>query len=118
MEWNEREIEKLTKQINNNDDRYNTNDPVLDVNLYQRLTNSNREDSPNKGEFLREYLPRLKLHIDFARKRNLKMHRDGPKQWYSHRHPMGCFMCADNETIQFIYDMLCLLSSKYPDYQF
>ena len=118
-EYYKKEMDKLQRSIDGINDKYNTLDDPKDLSLYNRYVQADLDYAPIEGELLKEYLPRLKVHLDFQRRKNLVAHRDGPKgPWYSHRHPLGCFMCYDLQQKDYLYNILQYVGAKYPDFKF
>ncbi len=106
-----REEQDLTSQY--------TNEEKLDINDYKTIVNAGLSYAPERGERLSHYHDRLGIFIKLAAEKNRKTHIDGPrKAWYTHRSPMGCFMCEDMNMYHVLFRVLGLLVISYPDYKF
>ncbi len=114
-----KEMRKLELQEKHLVSQYDNDEERLDSNNYKSVTNSNVEYSPHKNETWSMYAERIKIYADLAAKKNRLTHIDGPrKAWYTHRSPMGCFMCEDINFIFMLKRVICEMSSQYPDKTF
>lgn len=117
-----REMDKLERQQNDIQDKYNTLDENAKYNIdmhTKRITDSNLEYAPEKGESLLSYSAKVQAYAKIAAKNNIKSHIDGPKgPWYTHYGMPQCFMCDDMNLISVLIRVLQDLSQKYPDTTF
>ncbi len=96
-----------------------TDQERLDVNDYKNIVNARAICAPERMEQLTHYADRLQIYTKIAAEKNRLTHIDGPrKAWYTHRNPMGCFMCEDVNLIAVMRRVIGLLAIKYPDYHF
>ncbi len=92
----DREMENLERQQKELRDRYNTKEPLYNPNDYSHVLESRRNDSPIKGELLSHYIVRLGEIIKSHSDKNWKVHvviGSHNKPFWTHRNPLGCFMC-------------------------
>ncbi len=96
-------------------DQYNSNDNELDQSHYENVVKSeNTLLNPNVGETFFSYYQRVVVIQKYSETKNYKAHIGGPKgAWYSHRSPLGCFMCEDQNLIRVLLDVLGLIVSKH-----
>ncbi len=91
----------------------------IDVNDYKKVVNANVTYAPHKGETWRQYAERVMIYCDLSAKKNRLTHIDGPrKAWYTHRNPMGCFMCEDTNLISLMRRVIAEMATLYPDNRF
>ncbi len=91
----------------------------IDVNDYKKVVNANVTYAPHKGESWRDYSNRLAVYANINAEKNRQTHIDGPrKAWYTHRNPMGCFMCEDTNLISLMRRVIDEMASLYPDNRF
>ncbi len=103
----ERQQEDLSSQY--------TDEEKMDANNYQAIINSPSICTPEGGEKLTHYADRLQIYCKIASDKNRLTHIDGPrKAWYTHRNPMGCFMCEDMNLIAVMRRVIGLLAIKFP----
>jgi hypothetical protein len=106
---------KLWKKIAR--DRYSSleEDFGFDPNMFQKIIHLGGQFAPKPGQKVSEYAAKIKLHVEFQTKKNYRVHIEGPKgPWYTHRSPLGCFMCEDLELYTVLNSVLDYLSKKYP----
>ncbi len=114
-----REMRKLELQEKHLVSQYDNDEEKLDPNNYKSVTNANIEYSPHKIESWHEYSERVKIYVELAAKKNRLTHIDGPrKAWYTHRSPMGCFMCEDTNLIHMLSRVICEMAQQYPENHF
>ncbi len=96
-------------------DQYNSNDNELDSSHYENVVHG--DDTllnPKTGETFFSYYQRLTVIQKYSETKSYKAHIAGPKgAWYSHRSPLGCFMCEDQNLIRVLLDVLGLIISKH-----
>jgi len=113
-----REMRLLDRQQKDLTSQY-TNEETKDINDYKNVVNSQVSYAPNKGETWKEYSNRVKIYADLNAKKNRLTHIDSPrKAWYTHRSPMGCFMCEDTNLISMLVRVLCEMGSISPENKF
>jgi len=114
-----RELRQLDLQEKNLQDRHNTLEKPADKHNYQRIVNAKIKIAPITGEYLKDYIMRLKIYQEIAREKNYNTHVDNPyKIWRTHKIPLGCFMCEDIIFISVCIQVLEILAKEYPKYQF
>ncbi len=93
-----------------------TDEERLDSNDFRYIINANMRCAPEKGEKWSHYADRLQIYSKIASDKNRLTHIDGPrKAWYTHRNPMGCFMCEDTNLIAVMRRVIGLMSIQYPE---
>jgi len=99
-------------------DQYNTLEkPEYDYT--EKVVNSDLEYSPSKNQSWHSYAIEASIYAKTGMKVSDRSHINTPKgPWYTHRHPNGCFMCADQNLISVLIDVIKLMSSKYPNQKF
>ncbi len=113
-----RQMRELERQEEHLKSQY-TDAEKMDVNDYKKVINSTVEYSPNKGESWMEYAKRVMIYAHINAEKNRLTHIDGPrKAWYTHRNPMGCFMCQDTNLISMLVRVLGEMSAVSPDNRF
>ncbi len=114
------EMRKLEMQQNDLTSQYDNEEKEnMQEADYKKLVNANLNFTPKKGETWQEYAYRVKLFADMASEKNRLTHIDGPrKAWYTHRNPMGCFMCEDTNLIHVLRRTVALMASQYPENKF
>ncbi len=96
-----------------------TNEEKLEIHNYKHVINANVVYSPHKDESWKEYSQRIKIYADLSATKNRLTHIDGPrKAWYTHRSPMGCFMCEDTNLIHMLVRVLSEMADISPDNRF
>ncbi len=111
-------LRDIRRQVNDLTSQYD-NKEKLDVNDYSSIVNAQVVCSPESGESLGHYHDRLSVYCRIASEKSRLTHIDGPrKAWYTHRNPMGCFMCEDMNLIHVQLRVIGLLAIKYPDFVF
>ncbi len=99
-------------------DQYSTDESSLDLGKYQNIVKDNTIDySVRKREKLIDWLQRIEIYVKLGADLNAKSHITPPKgAWYTHRSPMGCFMCKDQDMIHYLLNVIRLLTHNHPDY--
>jgi len=99
-------------------DQYNS----LDNHEYtytETRNNSDLEYAPSKGQTLHSYAIEAEIYAKTGFKTNERSHINAPKgAWYTHKSPQGCFMCADQNLISVLIDVIKYLSTIYPKQKF
>ncbi len=117
--WFEKELEKLELQQKGLRDQYNTLDEPADVTKAERVLNSNLKYSPSKHHTWSDYVLELETHVKYADEKNSKNHINGARgAWYTHRSPLGCFMCEDIALRHVMLQVLQLMANQYPKNKF
>ncbi len=113
-----KEMRKLERQEADLTSQY-TDEEQKDVHDYKKVINANVVYAPRKGETWHEYAYRSKVYADINAIKNRLTHIDGPrKAWYTHRNPMGCFMCEDTNLISMLRRVIDEMAQQYPDNKF
>ncbi len=118
MEYDNDYLERQERQQKQLRDQYNETEKYDALEDYQRIIQqSNLDYAIRKSENLENYLARLQIHVDFNAKKNIKTHIQAPKGcWYTHKSPLGCFMCDDQNMIHYMLNLLKTLAKHQPDY--
>ncbi len=112
--WYDQQIDKIQRQQDGLLDRHNTNEDALDLNDVQKLLNSGLRFTPKEDQSWQDYVSELVTHIKYADDKNTKTHVEGKRQWYTHRSPLGCFMCEDIALRHVMLRVLQIMAKKYP----
>ncbi len=108
-------IEQLERQEKGLINKY-SNEERLDPNDYKNIVRARLKYTPKEGQKWTEYAGGLQIYTDLAAEKNRLTHIDGPrKQWWTHRNPMGCFMCEDTNLISAMLKVIKLMASQHPD---
>ncbi len=118
METDNDYLERQERQQKFLRDQYNTIEKYDAMEDYQRIVKqSNLDYAIRVSENLENYLPRLQIHVEFNAKKNIKSHIQAPKGcWYTHKSPLGCFMCDDMNMIFYMLNLLKTLAKHQPEY--
>ncbi len=98
-------------------DKYSSEEYLkqIDPNDYQRVVRTHGLYSPMAHiKELEQYISQIKLLQKVGQETSSRTHIDGPKEWYTHRDPRGCFMCKDQEFISVLVSVLEYISVIYP----
>ncbi len=96
-----------------------TDEERLDSNDYRKIVNAHAICTPDTNELWTHYADRLQIYCKIGSDKNRLTHIDGPrKAWYTHRNPMGCFMCEDTNLIAVMRRVIGLMAIKYPKEKF
>ncbi len=115
----QREARRISELESHIRDNYNTLTEQSSEHDFKRVINSNLDYAPNNDETYLSYHARVSIYARIARDKNSKTHiLNGKKIWYTHRNPMGCFMCEDSNLIQTLCDVLGYIASKTPKEHF
>ncbi len=99
-------------------DQYNTLEK-REYTYTETVINSDLEYAPTKGQSWHSYSIEAAIYAKTGFKTNERSHINTPKgPWYTHRMPQGCFMCADQNLISVLIDVIRIMSSKYPTQKF
>ncbi len=99
-------------------DQYNTLEK-RDYTYTETIINSDLEYAPSRGQSWHSYCIEAIIYAKTGFKTNERSHIKPPKgAWYTHRMPQGCFMCADQNLISVLIDVIKVMSSKYPNEKF
>ncbi len=113
-----KQLRQLERQESNLTSQY-TDDEKIDPYDYKNITNSSIVFTPLKDETWKAFSDRIKIYAKISAEKNYKTHIDGPrKAWYTHRSPMGCFMCEDTNLISVLVRVTALMADAYPDNTF
>ncbi len=112
----EDEIRKLEIQQKGLKDQYNTLDENQDLgNTKSYVPTPSLAYAPIKNETLESFFEKLKIYRKINYEKNTKAHITPPKgAWYTHRSPLGCFMCEDQQMINVMLEIIQILSQRYP----
>ena len=117
----ESEMERLERQQKNMHDQYNQENMEFNAHEYVRKIRqgSMLKYGASNGEKLKDYLPRLSVHIDLAAEKNINTHvkNNGRGCWFTHsdKFGVGCFMCEDVNLISYLASIITYFSNKYPN---
>ncbi len=112
------EMRKLERQEADLTSQY-TSAEKLDVNDYKKVVNSTISYAPHANETWKEYANRIGIYAKIAADKNRLTHIDGPrKAWYTHRNPMGCFMCESINLESVMLRVIGEMANQYPDNRF
>ncbi len=122
----DKELEKLELQQNQlrdqqekgQWDRYNSVDEKVDQDDFRNMINSSLDYVPKQGQTWKEYASNAKIYSQINAKINIKTHIEAKRQWYTHRSPLGCFMCNDTTLISVLVKTLTQMASVYPQNRF
>ncbi len=115
----QKELRRLEMQQKALRDNYNTLDEQSQEISYNITSTDPESRKPHPKETLAEYASRLSFIVHHQATVNTKTHvTNGKKVWYTHRNPMGCFMCKDNELLAILLQTITHLSIKYPKISF
>ncbi len=99
-------------------DKYNTLEKP-EYTYTENVINSDLEYSPSKGQSWHSYSIEASIYAKTGLKTSDRSHINTPKgPWYTHRMPQGCFMCADQNLISVLIDVIGLMAHKYPNQKF
>lgn len=126
MTYYDKEMEKLEKQQRQlreqqekgQWDRYNTVEEKVDENDYKDILQSSLEYCPKRGQKWLEYAIEVRVHSKAHQIKSLKTHVECKRQWYTHRSPLGCFMCEDINLISVLTSVIRLMAEISPDNRF
>lgn len=109
-------MRKLDLQRKNLKDQYNTLDENQDLGKSENyIPTPSLPYSPIENETLEAYFQKLKIYRKINYEINIKTHITPPKgAWWTHRQPSGCFMCADQQMINVMLEIIRILSLRYP----
>ncbi len=115
----QREARRISDLENHIRDNYNTLTEQSSEHDFKRVVNANIDYAPHNNETFTQYHARVSIYARIARDKNSKTHiLNGKKIWYTHRNPMGCFMCEDSNLIQMLVDVIGYIASETPDKHF
>ncbi len=110
-----RQMRLLERQEQGLTEKY-TNEPRLDPNDYHNVVRSRLEYAPKTGQTWKQYADTLGIYTKLASEKNRLTHIDGPrKQWWTHRNPMGCFMCEDTNLISLMLKVIIAMAAEHPE---
>ncbi len=122
-----RELEKVelqqkklhSEKSQQDQDQYNTIDPMYNYSDYKRIVNTSLEYAPNEGQSWLEYYQEIQIHAKVSAKTNRNIHIFGRNgHWHTHVDPRGCFMCDDTKMIAMLVKIIGLMSNQYPKNKF
>ncbi len=113
-EWYLKELRKMERQRADLNDKYSTLEKITNVNDMEHLINSSLKYAPRHGQTWQSYATELATHIKYADEKNTKTHVEGKTQWYTHRSPLGCFMCEDMAMRHVMHRVIIDMANKYP----
>ncbi len=118
------EMERIERQQKDLHDQYNQENQEFNTEEYVRKL---RHGSMLKygiasNEQLKDYIIRLKVHIDISAEKNISTHvkNNGRGCWFTHKDKfgVGCFMCEDLNIIHYLMSIIAHFAHKYPDETF
>ncbi len=111
--------EKLLRQEDQLRDRYSTQEEPLDVHDFKKIVSAKIKLAPETGEKLIHYIERVQIYQEISHTKNWDTHVDNPyKVWHTHKHPLGCFMCEDQQFIRVLVQVLQVISSGNHKFKF
>jgi len=114
-----REMRKLELQEKQLRDRYSTEDKALDIHDFKTIINSDIKLAPDREETLKHYIEKIKIFQEISYQKNWETHVDNRyKVWHTHKLPLGCFMCQDQQFISVLIQVLECISSTQKKYKF
>ncbi len=118
MEFDNDYLERQERQQKFLRDQYNETAKYDAMEDYQRIIQqSNLDYAIRKEENLENYITRLEIHVKFNATKNIKTHIQAPKGcWYTHKSPLGCFMCDDMNMISYMLNLLKTMAKYQPEY--
>ncbi len=118
METDNDYLERQERQQKYLRDQYNEVEKYDAMEDYQRIIQqSNLDYAIRKQENLENYIARLQIHVEFNAKKNIKTHIQAPKGcWYTHKSPLGCFMCDDMNMIHYMLNLIKTIAKHQPTY--
>ncbi len=117
--WFDEEMRRLELQQKGLNDQYNTRDNPLDVKKAERVINSNLKYAPQLHQSWEQYVKELETHVKYANDKNTLAHINGTRgAWYTHRSPLGCFMCEDIALRSVMLQVLQCMAKQYPNNSF
>ncbi len=118
MEIDNDYLERQERQQKYLRDQYNEVEKYDAMEDYQRIIQQSTADyAIRKHEKLEDYITRLSIHVEYNAKKNIKTHIQAPKGcWYTHKSPLGCFMCDDMNMIHYMLNLLKTISKFQPEY--
>ncbi len=115
----QKELRRLEMQQKALRDNYNTLDEQSSEISYNITSTDPESRKPHPKESLSTYVARVTFIQNHQRTVNTKTHiTNGKKVWYTHRNPMGCFMCKDHELIAILVATLRHIALSYPKISF
>ncbi len=124
----DKELEQLEKQqrelrerkLSQDRDRYSSENYVnVDPHDYMKIINAKINISPKTGETLEKYIIKLEAYQQTSAKKNWDTHVDNPyKVWRTHKLPLGCFMCEDQQFIDCLLQVLQVINHYHKDINF
>ncbi len=114
--------EKMAKMYQQGNDKYNViQEDIPDESEYRRILNAKLTIAPKAGQSWKDYLMELTIHTDTARETNWNTHYikgSHGHPWFTHKNPLGCFMCNDIEMIHVMLSVMKLMAEQYPKNRF
>ncbi len=96
-------------------DQYNSLDPMYNYTDYKRIVNTSLEYAPQEGQTWMDYYSEARLHAKINAKVNRNIHIFGRNgHWHTHVDTRGCFMCEDVKMIAMLVKVIGLMASKNP----
>ncbi len=113
------ELRKLELQEKQLRDRYSTEEEPLDVHEFKKIVNARIKLAPETGEQLKHYIERVQIYQEISHTKNWDTHVDNPyRVWHTHKHPLGCFMCEDQQFIRVLVQVLQVISLDQKKFKF
>ncbi len=111
------EAELYRKLAAKAEDKYNSDIGLtFDPNLYQKIVHSDSRYAPQPHmKTVEQYISQCKMLESIGLDKSTRAHVDAPSgTWYTHRSPLGCFMCEDQQFITTLISVLEYLGKRYP----
>ncbi len=113
------EMRKLELQEKQLRDRYSTEEPALDIHNYKQIVNADLKLAPSRGDTLKHYIEKIKIFQEISKTKNWETHVDNQyKTWHTHKLPLGCFMCEDQQFISVLIQVLECVSDSNKKFKF
>ncbi len=116
--WFTQEMRRLDLQHQQMTDHYNTLEKVSDLNDDTQLINSHLKYAPQEHHTWETYAKELATHVKYADDKNTKTHIQGKRPWYTHRSPLGCFMCEDIAMRHVMLSVIISMAKQHPNTSF
>ncbi len=104
----QKEMQRLERQQKQMHDQYNEQNQEFNEHEYVRKLRqgSTLKYAVGRDEKMKDYFPRLRVHVDLAAEKNIRthVHNHGRGCWFTHtdKFGVGCFMCEDLNLIHYL----------------
>ncbi len=111
-------MERLEREQKNLKNQYETEQEQTDRNDVEHLLNSSLKYTPQNHQTYETYYQELITHVKYADDKNRKAHIEGKRAWYTHRSPLGCFMCEDIALRHVMLRVIQIMVEAHPNTKF